>query len=167
MYGNVSKLKFIPESTQREAWVVLQLLFDDVSKLNTDVCPILDLDKAVKVVFFKVFIDSIAIDEEFKVFNKLYWLPFDSTTFSGYIYSNSAMNITINYPEYNKINEISIVNTSLIYKHLEPDLNYEIIVLKTQFELSQLTPPKENRTLVYSNMNDINMNDLLINIIQM
>ena len=90
-----------------------------------------------------------------------------STTFSGYIYSNSAMNITLNYPEYNKINEISTVNTSLIYKHLEPDLNYEIIVLKTQSELSQLTPAKENRTLVYSNMNDINMNDLLINIIQM
>lgn len=58
-----------------------QLLFDGVSKLNTDVCPILDLDKAIKVVLFKVFIDNIAIGEVFKVFNKLYWLPFDSTTF--------------------------------------------------------------------------------------
>lgn len=57
MYGNVSKLKFIPESTQRETWVAFQLLFDGVSKLNTDVCPLLDLDKAVKVVIFKEFIE--------------------------------------------------------------------------------------------------------------
>lgn len=103
----------------------------------------------------------------FKIFNKLYWLPFDSTTFSGNIYSNSAINITLNYPENNKINEISTFNTSLIYIHLEPDLNYEIIVSKTQSELRQLTSAIENRALVYSNMNDINMNDLLINIIQM
>ena len=156
MYGNVSKFKFIPESTQRETWVAFQLLFDGVSKLNIDVCPLLDLDKAVKVVLFKVFIDSIAIGEVFKIFNKLNWLPFDSTTFSGYIHSNSTINNILNYPENNKINEISTFNTSLIYNHLEPDLNYEIIFSKTQSELRQLTPAKENRALVYSNMNDIN-----------
>lgn len=147
MYDNVSKLKFIPESTQRETWVAFQLLFYSVSKLNTDVCPLLNLDKAVKLYFLKYLLRYSAIGEVFKIFNKLYWLPFDSTTFSGNIYSNSAINITLNYPENNKINEISTVNTSLIYNHLEPDLNYEIIVSKTQSELRQLTSAKENRAL--------------------
>lgn len=76
------------------------------------------------------------------------------------------MNIILNYPEYNKINEISTVNTGLVYNHFESNLSYEI-VLKTQSEISKLTPDKKSRTSVYSNMNNMNMNDLLINLIQM
>ena len=87
-----------------------------------------------------------------------------TTTFSGNIDSNSSMNIILNYPEYNKINEISTINTGLVYNHFESNLSYEIPVLKTQSEISKLAPAKKSRTLVYSNMN---MNDLLINLIQM
>lgn len=158
---------FIPEINQREILVVLQLLFDGASKLNTDIYSTLDLAKTVKVIFFKVLFDKIAVCEEFKVFNKLYWLQFAATTFSGNIHSTSSMNIILNYPEYNKKNEISTVNTGLVYNHFESNLIYEIPILKTQSKISKLTPAKESRKLVYSNMNNMNMNDLLINLIQM
>ena len=68
--------KFIPEITQRETWVVLQILFDIAFKLNTDIYSTLDWDKIVKVIFFKVLFDRIVVCEEFKVFNKLYRLQF-------------------------------------------------------------------------------------------